>query len=133
MITITPIRPIIEPIISLFLGFSWRRKKEAMIRKIGPAEPIIAALILGASSNPKKKKAMFTVTPRKPIKKTSAISCFSTLRYLYEKGRIIIVERANLRHARVKGGMSCSAHLNIGGAAPQMIFATIKAITAALK
>jgi hypothetical protein len=36
----------------------------------------------------------------------------------------------NLRKAKVKGCMSCSAHLKIGGAAPQIILAVIRATTA---
>jgi hypothetical protein len=49
---ITPRRPIKEPVISFFLGFSLRKKREKRIIKTGAELPMSAALMLGARSNP---------------------------------------------------------------------------------
>ena len=68
---ITPIRATIIPKKTFNFGFSLRNSTDKKNIKTGPDEAITGALILSVFCNPKKKKEMFIVTPKKPTKNIS--------------------------------------------------------------
>ena len=71
--------------------------------------------------------------PVRAININFLISVRSMCKFFDANGNKIRAAKKNLKKARVKGPISCNAHLKIGGAAPQIIFVTISARTARRK
>lgn len=88
---------------------------------------MIGALIDGAYSKPKKKKAILRVMPKNDNKISLSQSSLSIRKFRKLKGRRISIATKNLKKARVNGGIFCKAILNIGEAAPQIILAIMRA------
>jgi len=107
-----------------------RKIAENTIIAIGPADPIIGALMDSVILRAKKKNMIFMVTPKseyKIIPLRFSFIFFEFFKSLYTKGKSIKVAIPKRKNARVNGGMFCRENLNIGEAAPQMIFAIINA------
>src|SRR3989339_116949 len=94
--------------------------------KTGPEEAIIGTLILSVFTNPKKKKEIFMVIPKKPTSNISSHCLPLNFCHLFKAiGKNISPAKKKRIKAKVKGGILVRANLKIGEATPQTIFAII--------
>src|SRR3989338_3943055 len=100
----------------------------------GPADAMIGALMLVVFAKPKKNADIFTVIPKKEETTISNIffrvSCF---KYFNVNGRNKKDAKKNLIKASVNGGIFSSENLKIGEAAPQIMFAMMRATIGFIK
>ena len=98
--------------------------------KTGPEEAITGTLILSVFANPKKKKEIFMVIPKKPTSNISSHCLPLSFCHLFKAiGKNINPAKKKRIKAKVKGGILVRANLKIGEAIPQTTLAIINART----
>ena len=94
----------------------------------GPEEAITGTLILSVFANPKKKKEIFIVIPKKPTSNISSHCLALNFCHLFKAiGRNISPAKKKRMKAKVKGGILVRENLKIGLAIPQMMLAMMRA------